>query len=274
MLAQNVQRTRLCEKMVDGSTHLRSHHKIRIGTYATLLVVCAFLAVPSVSFAQADRAAVRAYLVAISEYEGVVFANVGEAKGNYEALASRIGSECPGVLAGSRIHRGRSTRLHVFEQLSDLREEMYVALHDALLAPDRQASFALAAKLRMLPWNAPTIRRRVDGYAKALEQRYQQQVPNPCPDMKAWVASGYQTLSSATRIFLRVYKPPRRLVITGGSTPKIRRMSSTRLQREAERYDKSLLIEIRVLKRKLDIAFGSLVVIHRQLERELGFTTS
>lgn len=242
-----------------------------MGTYATLPVVCAFLAVPSVAFAQSNQAAVRAYLKAVYEYEGVVLANVGEAKDNYETVASRIGSECPGVIAGSRLHRGRPTRLREFEQVGALREEMYAALRGALLAPDRQASFALAAKLRALRWDAPTIGRRVDGYAKALEQRYEQPVPNPCLDMKAWAASGYRTLSAETEAFLRAYKPPRRLVIRGGSTPAMRRMSTSRLQREAERYDESLLINIRIFRRNLALSLGSLVVVRTQLERKLGF---
>jgi hypothetical protein len=234
--------------------------------------VYAFFGVPSATVAQSNRATVRAYLGAIYEYEGVVFANVGESKGNYEILASRVGSECPGVITGSRIiHRGRSTRLREFKQIGDLREEMYAALRDAMLAPDRQASFALAAKLRMLRWDAPTIRRRVDGYAKALEQRYKQRVPDPCLDMKAWAASGYRTLSTTTKAYLREYKPPQRLVIRSGSAPTIRRM--TRLQREAERYDKSLLIKIRALKRKWALSLGSLAIIDKQLERKLGFPT-
>lgn len=250
----------------------RSRKGIHIGRQATLLVVCAFLAVPSAAIARSNRAAVRAYLGEIYQYEDVVFANVGEGKGNYSALAARLGSECPSVMAGSRTHRGRSMRLREFEQIGDLREEMYAVLRDALRAPDRRASFALAAKLRMLRWHTPTIRRRVDGYAKALEQRYELRVPNPCRDMKAWAASGYRTLSAATKAFLREYKPPRRLVIRGGSTPTKRRVPLTRLQREAELYDKSVLIEIRVLRRKLASALGSLVIVSGHLERTLGFS--
>jgi hypothetical protein len=91
--------------------------------------------------------------------------------------------------------------------------------------------------------------------------------------MKAWAASGYWTLSAATKAFLRDYRPPRRLVIRDGSPPTIRRMSTNRLRREAERYDKSVLIEICVVKRRLALALGGLVMVDRQLERKLGFPT-
>jgi hypothetical protein len=246
---------------------------IHRGRHATLLVVCAFLAVPSVAVARSNRAAVRAYLRDIYQYENVVFANVGEAKSNYSALVSRLGSECPSVIAGRRTHRGRSIRLREFEQIGDLREEMYAVLGDALRAPDRRASFALAAKLRMLRWHTPMIRRRVEGYAKELEQRYEQRVPNPCRDMKAWASSGYRTLSAATKAFLREHKPPRRLVIRSGRPLTIRRVSPNPLQREAELYDKSVLIEIRILRRKLAAALGSLVIVRGRLERTLGFST-
>jgi hypothetical protein len=204
----------------------------------------------------------------------VVFANVGVAKSRYEALASRLGSECPRVIAGSRVPLGRSKRpgsARKFEQIAALREEVYAALRDALLSPDREASFALAAKLRTLRWNTPTVRRRVNGYAKALEQRFAQPVPNPCLDMKAWAASGYRTLSAATRAFLHEYQPPRRLVITDGSTPTIRHMYTSWLEREAGRYDRVLLVKVRALKRRLASALKSLVIINRHLERILGF---
>ena len=251
---------------------LRNRHKgLRASACAALLVaLLADLAVPSTVLARSNRSAVRAYLGAVYEYESVAFANVGAAKNHYDALALRIASECPGVIAGSR-HR-RSAR--EFEQMGDLREEVYAALRAALLAPEREASFTLAAKLRMLKWATPGLRRRVDSYATGLEQRYRQRIPDPCVDMKAWAASGYRVLSAATRAFLREYRPPRRLVISGGSTPKTRSTSAVRLQGEAKRYDSHLLFKVRVLKRRVALALGSLVVTDRHLESALGFPAS
>lgn len=255
----------------------RPFHGTHIGSYATLLVaVFAGLAVPVNAATHSNREAVRAYLRAIYEYEGVVLSNVGTARNEYRTLALRIGSECPGVIAGSRVVsyvRHGYARALEFRQTAYLREEVYVALREALLAPDRRASLALAAKLRMLRWNTSALQRRVNGYAKELEQRLERPVLNPCLDMKAWAASDYRTLSPATEAFAREYRPAGGLVIRNDSTTTIRRRVPSRLEREAERYDRSLLAKVRVLKRRLASAFGGLVIIRRHLEHMLGFPT-
>jgi hypothetical protein len=125
----------------------------------------------------------------------------------------------------------------------------------------------------MLRWDAPALQRSVSGYAKALEQRLERPVLNPCLDMKAWAASDYRTLSPATEAFVHEYSPPGRLVIRTDSTTTMRRTVPSRLEREAERYDGSLLAKVRVLKRRLASVFGSLVIIRRHLEHLLGFPT-
>jgi hypothetical protein len=255
----------------------RPTHGTNIGSYATLLVaVLVGLAVPVNVATRSNREAVRAYLRAIYEYEGVVLSNVGAARNEYRTLALRIGSECPGVISGSRVRIVRPTQLRPaqeFRQTAYLREEVYAALRGALLAPDRRASLVLAAKLRMLRWNTPALQRRVNGYAKALEQSLERPVLNPCLDMKAWAASDYRTLSPATEAFVREYRPPGRLVIRNDSTTTMRYRVPSRLEREAKRYDRSLLAKVRVLKRRLASAFGGLVIIRRHLERMLGFPT-
>jgi hypothetical protein len=88
---------------------------------------------------------------------------------------------------------------------------------------------------------------------------------------REWAASGYRTLSPATEAFVRQYRPPGRLVIRNDSTTTMRRRVPSRLEREAERYDGSLLAKVRVLKRRLASAFGGLVIIRRHLEHVLGF---
>jgi hypothetical protein len=90
----------------------------------------------------------------------------------------------------------------------------------------------------------------------------------------AYVSAGGSTpitLSAQTEAFLREYKPPSRLVIRDGPAPMIRRMSTSRLEREAERYDRFLLVKIRILKRRLASGLKSLVIINGRLERILGF---
>lgn len=249
--------------------------RLHVGAFvAWLIVVSAYLTAPTTAFAASNRAAVRVYLRAVYEYERMIFAKVALSKAYYEALASSIGSECAGVIAGSTSQPGLSTRRRTvrrFEQIGDLREEVYAVLGGALLAPDRQASFALAAKLRRLRWSTPTLQRHLDGYAIALEHRFKQSIPDSCFDMKAWAASGYRTLSAATRAFLHEYNPPRRLVISGGSRPKMRHTFVALLQRESERYDAPVLLKIYIVERRIALALDGLVVVDRNLERKLGF---
>ncbi len=66
---------------------------------------------------------------------------------------------------------------------------------------------------------------------------------------------------------------PPRLVINNGATPKIRRTPITPLDREAERFARPLLLEIRALKRKLASVLESLAIVDTQLQRKLGFPT-
>jgi hypothetical protein len=248
-----------------------------VGSCAGLLIAVLMLAaVPSSASEGSNRGAIRAYLGAMYEYEEVALANAGEARIGYKALASRIAGECPGVVAGGRTRLRGSLRVRSvgeFEQLNDLRAEVRAALDDALLAPNRQAALVLAAKLRTLRWSSPSVRRQVNGYVMALERRLEQHVPSPCPQMKAWAASGYRAIPPATAAFLREYEPARRLVIRDGPPPARRHMSISPLQREAERHDRSVLLEIRAAKRRLASALGSLASVSTDLERTLGFPT-
>jgi hypothetical protein len=247
----------------------RRMYVISVVVASTLLAVGA-----TTALAQENRSTTHAYLEAVYEYRNVVFSNLAAAKGLYQALAVRVASECPGVIAGRTLDSMGSPRVRSaqeFEQIGDLREEVYAALGDALLLPDRDAALALARELRTLRWNAPTLRQRVVAYATALEERFHQRALNPCSDMEAWASSGYRTLSVATQAFLREYRSPTRLVITDGTTPTMRRISSNRLEREAQRYDPSLLFKVRALGYRSTLALGGLAKIDRHWERELGF---
>ncbi len=249
--------------------------QLRLGMRVTWLAAAfTCLTVPTVAFAASNRPAVRAYLRDVYKYERVVFTKIGLAKADYGLLASRISNECAGVISGSAHQSGRSTTRwpgREFEQIGDLREEVYAALDDALLAPDRRALFVLVVKLRNLRWDTPSLRRRVDAYATALERRVTQRVPNACSDMRAWAASGYRTLSAASRTFLDEYKPPRRLVIYGGAPPTMRRTPATRLRLESRRYDRPVLVKIRLVRRRIASALNRLVGIDKHWERKLGF---
>lgn len=96
--------------------------------------------------------------------------------------------------------KGESNRQ--LRQLSDLQGELGLALGLALIGPDRQASLAYVRAVRSLRWsnNAVTLLERES--AVELESELQTAPPQVCADMKAWVASGYRTLSPATKALI------------------------------------------------------------------------
>jgi hypothetical protein len=162
----------------------------------------------------ADRAATHAYLLANVALWRAVAASQNEALASTRALAARIGGECPGVLAGAPTGEGigspgappptsrqigESNRQR--EQLGELTQEVEAALGSTASSPARSpAVVAFIAAVRPLRWSKPAITQGVQRYLTLLETIE----PTPhnidvCADMRAWVASGYRTLSPATK---------------------------------------------------------------------------
>jgi hypothetical protein len=187
---------------------------------ALFLVV---LAAPAGAFAGArvtprDRAATRAYLQARYAYEQALVADAPASNAAVERFAGSLAGECPGVLAGAR-HEPLNTLLgsprrspsprqmgesnRESRQRGALQGELSLALGLRLIEPDRQAALAYARAVGSLRWSneALTVLERTG--AAELEWELQSAPPGVCADMKAWVASGYTTLSPATKTLIR-----------------------------------------------------------------------
>jgi hypothetical protein len=165
-----------------------------------------------------DRAATHAYLVATYDYAKALLANASASRASFEAMASRIGGECPGVLAGAPTetietlfgsHRPAPSSRQLGEanrerrQMSDLKSELSFALALALIEPDRQAVLADADAVRSLTWSDRTLTLLERAGAMERERELQATPPAVCADMRAWVTSGYRTLSPASKAFAR-----------------------------------------------------------------------
>jgi hypothetical protein len=249
-----------------------------IGVTFVVVVLLGFGSVPTAASGKLNRPVMHEYLMAIYGYEKAVFGKLGVARADYVALAERVGSQCGGVIVGGERqavgHPLRPVSRRQFDEIRTLREEMYAVLRDTWLGPDRQAAITLATKLRRLRWSMPSMRRRMKVYVDALERRFEQRTPKLCRDMKAWAASGYRTLAPETRAFVREYSPPRRLMIKGNATPKVRRVPCIPFELEAKRYDRPLVRQVCVLEGKVSSSFDGLDVISQRLERELGFPSA
>lgn len=152
-----------------------------------------------------DRAATHAYLSAVYTYEQTLLANLPASTAAGEALANKVGAECPGVLAGAPASespfssRPQPTGARkMSRQLRKLRGEISFALDRAHGEPDRPAVLALANAIRQLRWSDPRIAQEADAFATYLEAQLAIPLPAVCADLKAWVASGYTTLPPGT----------------------------------------------------------------------------
>lgn len=161
-----------------------------------------------------DRAAVHAYLLDLHGYIQAIAEAAPALVGAYGGAASRIAGECPGVLVGApqegneievrspivqRTARQRGEERRQSTQLSDLEEELATELAYAESEARRPAVTALLAKLKALPQGRPALSQVVHAQTVGLEEDEKLQSTDVCADMEAWAASGYRTLSQASR---------------------------------------------------------------------------
>jgi hypothetical protein len=162
-----------------------------------------------------DAAATRAYLEADYAYVQANVANLPAARAALESLANRIAGECPGVMKGAPapfglLNEGSGPPLSARrvaelsrerDQAGTLQLELDSALGLALSQADRQGALVFAAAVAPLSWSDPAVANLVHERIAKLEERLGQALPGVCADMRAWVASGYRTLSPATKAF-------------------------------------------------------------------------
>ena len=161
-----------------------------------------------------DRAATRAYLEAELTYQRALTAGAPAANAGFEHLADGLIGECQGVLVGapresakalfeSRKQTPRQTgeSNRARRQLSDLQLELTVALTLPTIDADRQAAIAYARAIQSVRWSNTTLTMLEHERAALMEWQLQLAAPGACADMKAWQASGYRTLSPATKTF-------------------------------------------------------------------------
>lgn len=232
-------------------------------------------ATPITPVSPQDAAATRAYLEAGYAYVQAVVANLPASKAAVEGFASKVGGECAGVLTGApsgfgfvesgpQSARQFAERRREDEQASTLREELGSALDMTLVQPDRQAALALAAAVMPLQWSNPSLTESVHLVIARFKERVEQPTPAVCADMKAWVISGYKTLSAETKEFRS-----RREV--GPIHRDSRQPIALLLARYENTGDKALIRKTQQLELRQEIAsLSPLETIERQLQRTLG----
>ncbi len=197
---------------------------VRAPARATLLALALLLAIipASATAVSENAAATHAYLVATSSYEETELSNLPQEIAAREALAARISGECPSILTNAPPHeevgfgligprpvgpesqappsaRAEGERRRQSRQLSDLKLELAFALEDSPTQPDREAAAALIRALAPLKWSNPKITLLVQMIAAADKEGLEIRALPVCEDLKAWVASGYRTLTPSSR---------------------------------------------------------------------------
>ncbi len=188
--------------------------QLRIAAFIAASLIAVGSAPARAAGTPADEAATQAYFAAVYARTQAVVANLPASQAAFEGLADRIGGECPGVMAGApttfmppffgphRLSaRRRGELARESRQAFELEEELDITLLFAWLQPDRQATLAFAAAVEPLRWSNPAVAQSVHLEATESEEQVESASPGVCADMRAWVASGYRTLSAGTKEF-------------------------------------------------------------------------
>ena len=170
----------------------------------------------SVAAGSENAASTHAYLVAMNSFEETELADVPQSVAEMQGVAARVSDECAGVLTNAPPHeetlglvgpasqtrpsaRAEGERSRQSRQLGDLKFELSLALDDPQTQPDREATEALLRALKALSWSNPKITLLLQLTVAAAQAGLELPAPAVCADMKAWVASGYETLSPASK---------------------------------------------------------------------------
>jgi hypothetical protein len=153
-------------------------------------VACAL--VPASALASpADVSATQAYVRANYALVSSAHAKRGVAEAILQSLLRRVRSECPGAAAGSP-QNVDSERL-TFELVGEMRL--------AATRPNAGAVASFARAVAKLRWSNAKLNSAVRSYTAQLRKQSVTAIPDVCAEVRAWTASGFQTLPEGTQRF-------------------------------------------------------------------------
>lgn len=154
----------------------------------------------------------------MNSFEEKELANAPQSDAAVEATAARISGECPGVLNGAPPHelssgsilsvppalpltspRAEGERKRESEQRETLKHELSQATDISAQAVNREATVALLSALAPLRWKNPLVSFSLQLTVTTLQEELVLPATAVCADMGSWVASGYKTLSPASK---------------------------------------------------------------------------
>ncbi|MGP0102333.1 MAG: hypothetical protein ACLPUT_12040 [Solirubrobacteraceae bacterium] len=171
---------------------------------AATVIAAVLMALPAATaHAQAssgDASATRAYLQADLAETHAEVKGLPAAFAAIEALRGRLQAECPGVLADEpKPAAGAKSSASAIE----ISEELLAAVFGAAERTEYLHRRRFARTVSRLSWGDRALTRRVHSYAAAEVAEAQVPQPDLCADIRAWVSSGYQTVSADTSAYVQ-----------------------------------------------------------------------
>lgn len=157
-----------------------------------IIAVLAFGLLPAQALAApSNSASTHAYIQANFALARQAVSRIGASQASVVSYKQRLSHECSKVGAGSPQN----------EAAQKLSLEAAGALWSLTFGRDAKAIHAFAAAVKPLRWSSSKLTAIAHGYAKSLEELAALSTPNLCGDVRAWSASGFQTVPASTIAF-------------------------------------------------------------------------
>jgi hypothetical protein len=147
--------------------------------------------------AQADLASTRSYIQANYALVQSAGSRLASARAAYRDVIRRVKATCPGAAANSP-QNPESTQLS---------NEVIGAMVTAAIHTNLPALGAFVRVAERLRWSNRALTSAVHAYASKVKTMATLGPPDLCGDVKAWVATGFQTLSPRTLGFDQRFVP-------------------------------------------------------------------
>jgi hypothetical protein len=166
---------------------------------AVIAAVSMVLPVATAQASSGDVSATRGYLQAYLRQTRAEVGDLPAAIAAMEALERQLQLECPGVLA-QRPTPSRGAKPS--ESAIEISDELQESLLGVAQRSESSVHRRFARSVAPLQWSDRALTRLVRAYAAGEVEQAGIATPDLCSDIRAWVASGFQTVSAATVAYL------------------------------------------------------------------------
>jgi hypothetical protein len=166
---------------------------------AALIAVVALVIPATAQASSGDASATGAYLQAYLGQTRAEVSGLSAGLAAMEVLRGQLQQECPGVLAQQPTPaRGEKPSESAIEISDEVQESLFGVAERTESSVHRR----FARSVGHLKWSDRGLTRLVHAYATGEVEQAEVPTPDLCSDIRAWVASGFQTVSASTAAYL------------------------------------------------------------------------